>query len=159
MVIKIEQNSSIIIYVDADACPVKQEIIETAQLFSATVKMVASYNHLLEASPHVELIQVDASDQSADLYIANAANKQCIVITQDLGLAALAISKKSQVISFRGSLYHVDNIDRHLVSRHEKAKLRRRKIYTKGPKPFDLKDRINFQQSLTKVLKKMQEKE
>lgn len=64
-------ESSISIVVDGDACPVKKEIAETARAFRVPVLLVSSYDHLLQAEEGVTTIQVDRSDQSADLYIAN----------------------------------------------------------------------------------------
>ena len=90
------------IVVDGDACPVKTEIAQTARLFNIPVLLVSSYDHLLQGGEGVRTVQVDRSDQSADLYIANHIKPYDVVITQDYGLAALALGKRCYVLSFRG---------------------------------------------------------
>ena len=75
------------ILVDADACPVKTEIIEVARPFRIKVCMVASFDHRLPNIDGVQMVQVDRSSQSADMFIANRARSGDIVITQDFGLA------------------------------------------------------------------------
>lgn len=140
------------IIVDGDACPVKTEIIETARKFQTSVCMVASFDHRLPDVPDVEMIQVDRSDQSADMYIANYVKRGDIVITQDFGLACIVMAKHAITISFRGEQYTEDNIDYLLERRAESAKRRRQGIRSKGPKPFTDEDRKRFQQKLTNIL-------
>ncbi|GIO47818.1 YaiI/YqxD family protein [Paenibacillus azoreducens] len=145
------------IVVDGDACPVKHEIGEVARTFHIPVLMVSSYDHFIQGEEGVETVQVDRSDQSADLYIANHIRYGDVVVTQDYGLAALALSKGCHVISFRGGTYTGENIEFMLDRRHHQAKARRRGSYGKGPKPMTQADKIYFQQKLTKLLHKLQE--
>lgn len=148
---------SLQIVVDGDACPVKKEIAETARAFGVPVLLVSSYDHLLREEEGVRTIQVDRSDQSADLYIANHIVRGDIVVTQDYGLAALALSKSCQVLSFRGRIFSDQDIDFLLDSRHHQAKARKAGHYGKGPKKMVEEDRIIFQHKLTKLLQKLQE--
>ncbi|MNZ65589.1 hypothetical protein D3C78_837860 [compost metagenome] len=145
------------IVVDGDSCPVKAEIIEVAGRFGVQVLMVSSYDHLLKQSEGVTTIQVDRSQQSADLYIANHIVKNDIVVTQDYGLAALSIAKSCSTLSPRGEIFHPGNIDYLLERRHFHAKARRGGHYFKGPKPFTDEDRTNFTNVLTKLLQHLQE--
>jgi len=145
------------IVVDADACPVKAEIAETAGALNVPAVMVSSYNHRLPDYPGVTNVQVDASDQSADLYIANRIARGDVLITGDYGLATIGLAKGARVLSPRGMLYTDENIDRLLEERHYSAKRRRAGGRTKGPKPFTAEDRNRFQQVLTKVLRDLQE--
>jgi uncharacterized protein YaiI (UPF0178 family) len=145
------------IVVDGDSCPVKSEIIELGLQFDVAILMVSSYDHYLQASEGVKVIQVDRSQQSADLYIANHIAKGDIVVTQDYGLAALAIAKSCSALSPRGELFHIGNIDYLLERRHHNAKARRRGSYAKGPRPFTDEDRNNFKDMLLKLLQDMQE--
>lgn len=154
--IPIRQEPTIV--VDADACPVKREIYETAEQFGTPVLMVASFDHRIEPKDGVEVIQVDRSSQSADMYIVNRIAAGDIVITQDFGLACIAIGKKAIVLSPRGEQYSNDNIDYLMERRHELAKRRRSGGKTKGPKAMLDEDRKRFQQKLTKVLRLQQEK-
>lgn len=145
------------IIVDGDACPVKQEIIDTASAFETSVCMVASFDHRLPTVPSVEMIQVDRSSQSADMYIANMVQRGDLVITQDFGLACIVMAKGAMTLSFRGEQYTEDNIDYLLERRAESAKKRRQGLRSKGPKAFTSEDRKRFQQKLTKLLEIQQE--
>jgi uncharacterized protein YaiI (UPF0178 family) len=145
------------ILVDADACPVKSEIIEAGRAFGVTVTMVASFDHRLQSADGVEIVQVDRSDQSVDLYIANQLRPGDIMVTQDFGLATIGLAKRAIVLSNRGQQYSDRTIDFLLESRHESAKRRRGGKHSKGPKPFTDEDRQRFLQSLTKVLHGLQE--
>lgn len=145
------------ILVDADACPVKPEIARTAYACGVEVWMVASYDHRIPPMEGVKVIQVDRSDQSVDLYIANRLSSGDILITQDFGLAAIGVAKQAVVLSNRGQIYHAGNIDFLLDRRHEQAKMRRGGKHTKGPRAFTSEDRQRFLQTLTKVLSELQE--
>jgi len=145
------------IVVDGDSCPVKAEIAETARRFGIKVLMVSSYDHVLRESEGVEVVQVDRSQQSADLYIANHIASGDIVVTQDYGLAALALAKSCKTMSPRGDIYHPGNIDYLLERRHYQAKARRGGRHSKGPKPFTDEDRTHFTEVLLKLLRDLQE--
>lgn len=147
------------IIVDADACPVKSEIVSTAAMFHIPVMMVASFDHRLAAAEGVEIVQVDRSDQSVDLFIANRISARDILVTQDFGLAAIGLGKKAFVLSNRGQEYTDKTIDYLLDRRHEQAKKRRAGHHTKGPRAFSADDRKTFLQSLTKLLVLLQENE
>ena len=152
-------NVSCTIVVDADACPVKQEIILAAKRFDVPVLMVASFDHRIELpqNERIQVVQVDRSSQSADLYIANHMKNGDILVTQDYGLAALGLAKSVYALSNRGKPYKDGSIDFLLERRHEQGKLRRGGKHTKGPKPFSDEDRRHFLQSLTKLLLSLQE--
>lgn len=145
------------IIVDADACPVKEEIIETARLYSVPVVMVASHDHKLHGGPNVKIVQVDRAYQSADMYIANQLNKEDILITQDIGLATLGLARNIPVLTFRGQIYTAYNIDYLLARRHLQTKRRRSGDRVKGPRAMTIMDKVNFQHTLTKVLNLEQE--
>lgn len=145
------------IIVDADACPVKAEIRSVASRYGVKVVMVASFDHRLQPENGVEIVQVDRSDQSVDLYIVNKIQAGDVLVTQDFGLAALALGKKAFALSNRGQLFSDRTMDFLLERRHEQAKLRRGGKHTKGPKAFTNEDRNEFLQSLTKLLSRLQE--
>ncbi|WP_090573691.1 YaiI/YqxD family protein [Paenibacillus sp. OV219] len=145
------------IVVDADACPVKREIVETARSFAIPVLMVASHDHRLQQEAGVAIMQVDRSDQSVDLYIANHIARGDIVVTQDFGLATIVLAKGAIALSPRGQEYDDSNIDYLMERRHELAKARRGGMRTKGPKAMSSEDRTRFQQKLTKVLQTRKE--
>jgi uncharacterized protein YaiI (UPF0178 family) len=145
------------VVVDGDACPVKAEIARTVRALGATALLVSSHAHVLVAEPSVEVVTVDASDQSADLYIANVLMKCDILVTGDYGLAALGLGRGSAVLTPRGKEIGESDIEGLLAQRHFSARQRRGGIRTKGPKAFTDEDRGRFQQKLTNLLLGMQE--
>lgn len=134
------------IFVDADASPVQKETISIAKKFDILVYVIKSYAHfsLHEVPNHVEIIYVDSERDAADMAIAERANKNDIVITQDYGLASICLGKGCIVMHHKGFLYTDENIDKLLAVRHSSAKLRRAGKRTKGPKPFTHEDREKF---------------
>ncbi|NEW05216.1 YaiI/YqxD family protein [Paenibacillus sp. SYP-B3998] len=145
------------IIVDADACPVKSEIEQVGKRFGVQVVLVASFDHRMKQNLDVKVVQVDRSDQSVDLYIANHIHHGDILVTQDFGLAALGLAKGCICLTNRGQEYTDSTIDFLLERRHVSAKLRRGGKHTKGPRPFTEADREQFLQGLTKLLSQLQE--
>lgn len=143
--------------VDADACPVKKEIVQASMPYGIEVVMVASYDHRIEPEPGVTVIQVDRSDQSVDLYISNRISRGDVLVTQDFGLAAVGLAKGAVVLSVRGQILTDEMIGFLLENRHTRMRQRRNGKYGKGPRPFTNEDRRSFLQCLTKVLRRMQE--
>jgi len=146
-----------VIIVDGGACPVKQEIAESAAQFGVPVLMVSSYDQRLEPSEGVSVVQVDRGSDSVDLYIVNRVRKGHIVVTQDLGLASLVLAKGGTVLSSRGEEIVEEEIGYLLERRHESAKRRRAGGRMKGPRALTDEDRHRFQQKLTKLLRQRQE--
>jgi uncharacterized protein len=145
------------VVVDADACPVKAEIIATARHYKVPVILVASYAHRLQAEDGVEVVQVDSVDQAADLAIANRLRARDVLVTQDFGLAAIGLAKRAIVISNRGQIYTEGTIDFLLERRNEQSRVRRGGGRTKGPKAMTDEDRKVFLHVLTKVFDSLQE--
>ncbi|WP_379138202.1 DUF188 domain-containing protein [Paenibacillus sp. sgz500958] len=145
------------IVVDGDACPVKKEIAAVARNFGIPVLMVSSYDHALQAEEGVTVVQVDRGDQSADIYIANHMKPGDVVLTQDYGLAALALGKRCSALSFRGREYEDSTMDFMLEGRHARAVERRKGHYSKGPKAITAEEKNFFQHKLTKLLTFLQE--
>lgn len=145
------------VVVDGDACPVKSEIAQAVRLCGATALMVSSYAHVLVPEDQVQVVTVDASDQAADLYIANVLTPQDVLVTGDYGLAALGLSRGAAVLTPRGKIIREADIDGLLAHRHWSAKLRRGGTRTKGPPAFTSADRNKFLQNLTSLLQRMQE--
>lgn len=154
---KMKNNRSYCIVVDADACPVKSEIIQAGKQFGVPVLMVASHDHQLTDEAGVKVQYVDRSDQSADLYISNYLRKGDILITQDFGLAAIGLAKQAIVLSMRGQVYTDRTIDFLLERRHAHAKHRRGGGKHKGPKAMTNEDKMTLLQTLTTILQNLQE--
>ncbi|WP_018661453.1 YaiI/YqxD family protein [Heyndrickxia acidiproducens] len=142
----------ITVFVDADACPVKEEAAKVAKQFGAASIFVASYTNRMADPVEGRWIYVDPHKESADLYIMNHVEKNDIVVTQDIGLASLVLPKKAYAVSPRGSKYNETSINTALDFRYLAAKERRRGNYGKGPKRFTAEDRERFKLSLAEIL-------
>lgn len=140
---------------DADSCPVKEEIVEIASRFSAKVLFVASYDHHgIKDTTHAAWKYVDSRKEAADLFIMNHTVRWDITITQDIGLASTLLLKGVIVISPRGILFEENSIQTALDLRYLHAKARKRGVFGKGPKPFHSRDRARFATELVKILSK-----
>ncbi|MFD2044170.1 YaiI/YqxD family protein [Ornithinibacillus salinisoli] len=144
------------IYVDADASPVKDIVIQVAKEAQLEVVLVKSFSHFShdEEIAGVQTIYVDTGADAADYRIMQMAQKNDIIITQDYGLASLGLGKGCIVLHHKGFAYTNENIDRLLQTRHVSAKARRSGQKTKGPKPFTEQERQMFKELLEKTVKK-----
>lgn len=142
------------IYVDADACPVKEIIIEEAQSSNVSVFLVKSISHYSSAKDPegVESIYVDTGADAADYRIMKMASNGDLVVTQDYGLAALALSKGCVVLHHKGFQFTQQNIDGLLQNRHLSAQARKAGKKTKGPKAMSMEDRATFRELLQSFL-------
>lgn len=120
----LKRRYAVRIYVDADACPVKGIIVRLAKEFSIPVTMVSDTSHELQDG-YSTVVTVDKSHDSADLALINLAGHGDIVVTQDYGVAAMALAKSCHPIHQNGVLYTSQNIDRLLFERHLGQKMRR----------------------------------
>lgn len=138
------------IFVDADASPVKKEIIEVAGDFDLPVTLVSSVAHhsTAELPENVQQIYVDSSPEAADYKIIRLAESGDLVITQDYGLASLLLGNKVYILHHTGRQISADNIDYLLARRHYSAQARQAGVKTKGPQSFTAEDRQRFKQAL-----------
>lgn len=118
--------------IDADGCPVVKQSVKIANEFGLEAVVVKNHAHHLDL-PGATIVTVDLSRDSADYYIVNHTDKGDIIITQDNGLAAMALSKEAWIINQHGTLITQDNIDQLLSRRHFNQEMRRKhKTYTHG---------------------------
>lgn len=145
-----------IIYVDADACPVIKQIEQIAQRFCLPVVLLCDTNHLLNSN-YSDVIIVDKGADSVDFALINRCKKGDIVVTQDYGVACMALSKNAYPIHQSGKWYTNENIDDLLMSRHISKKTRRcnSKSHIKGPSPRTLEDNVRFEESFSRLLDKV----
>ncbi|WP_066391912.1 YaiI/YqxD family protein [Neobacillus mesonae] len=136
------------IYVDADACPVKDIIISEAVSVEIPVILVTSFSHFSNANqpPGVETIYVDSGADAADYRIMKLAASDDMIVTHDYGLASLGLAKGCLVLHHKGFTYTNENIDQLLQTRYLSAMARKSGKRTKGPKPFTQEDREQFRQ-------------
>lgn len=111
------------ILVDADACPVKDIIIDIGNKYNLEVILFSDTSH--ELNYDCNIITVDKSKDSVDLAIIKSVLPNDIVVTQDYGLAAIALSKKAKAINPNGIIYNDDNINQLLFDRFLSAKSRK----------------------------------
>ena len=148
------------IFVDADACPVV-DIIETiAEKYNIPTTLLCDTNHILY-SDYSEVIVVGAGADAVDYKLISICHKGDIVVSQDYGVAAMALGKGAYAIHQSGKWYTDDNIDQMLMERHLSKKARRssRKCHVKGPKKRTEEDVERFAQSFEKMLLMAREKE
>lgn len=140
------------LFIDADACPVKDIIIETGQAYDIPVVIVCSISHFSQFGEGVEKIIVDNVSEAADMAIMNNVKAGDVVITQDYGLAAMVLAKGCQTLHHSGLIYTNENIDQLLFKCHLHAKIRKSGGRHKGPKAFTDKDKDHFRQVLLRML-------
>ncbi|ALC89907.1 hypothetical protein AM500_09045 [Bacillus sp. FJAT-18017] len=155
--INTKENNGPRIFVDADSCPVKEEIAQLASDFSVKTIYVASYAHATSKPEYMDWDwrYVDSSREAADLYIMNHTKKGDGAVTQDIGLASTLLPKGVYVLSPRGIVFEDNTIQTALDIRFLKAKARARGDYGKGPSPFLPEDRERFLREYVKLLSMM----
>lgn len=142
------------IFVDADACPVpiKEVIAAEAHKNGLQAIFVCSTAHYSPQQAQVEWLLVDSHAQAVDILIGNQVAPGDVVVTQDYGLAALAIGKGSYALSPRGHIFNQENIDNLLAQRHIFLKLRSSGGRPKGPAKLTSADVARFKHNLAGLL-------
>jgi uncharacterized protein YaiI (UPF0178 family) len=147
----------IAIYVDADACPVKQEIYRVAErhaLKGTALKVLVVTNSPI-AVPREEMIErvvVGAGMDEADNWIAERAGAGDIVITADVPLASRCVKSGANVIAPNGRAFTEESIGMTLATRNLMDSLRSAGEITGGPKPFSPRDRSSFLAALDQAI-------
>ena len=123
------------IFVDADACPVVDIVEKIAKEYNVPVTLLCDTNHVL-SSAYSEVVIVGAGADAVDYKLISICHKGDIVVSQDYGVAAMALGKGAYAIHQSGKWYTNDNIDQMLMERHLNKKARRssHKNYIKGSK-------------------------
>ena len=143
-----------IILIDGDGCPVVDLTIKISRKFNIEVIIMCDTSHIFNKDGAKTMVFSKGAD-SVDFALINLLKKDDIVITQDYGLAAMAINKASYVINQNGLIYSNENIDRLLYSRHISKKIRKSGGRTKGPKKRTKEDDLNFERTLTEICDKL----
>jgi uncharacterized protein len=136
------------IYVDADACPVKEEIYRVAARFKAMVYVVSNSYFRVPVSDSVQQIVVSDGFDAADDWIAERAHAKSIVITSDIPLAHRALQTKAIVLAPTGKAFDAASIGMKLAVRDLMQDLRSNGDIIGGPKPFSTRDRSAFLSAL-----------
>ena len=137
-----------ILYIDADACPVKDEVYRVARRCGLEVFVVS--NSWIRTPPEARIhsVVVDAGPDIADDWIAERADAASVVITADVPLADRVLKAGGQAVHPTGRVFTADNIGAALASRMVGEHLRSFGEITGGPKPFAPADRSRFLQAL-----------
>jgi uncharacterized protein YaiI (UPF0178 family) len=139
------------IVVDGDACPkaVLRICMNLGRKYGVPVWSVASFHHDIESDHHV---LVGNDSQEADIKIMNMTDEGDVVVTQDQGLAAIALGKGARCLSPTGREFRSDRIEFMLEEREIKSKVRRAGGRTKGPKRRTAEDDRRFEMCLERAL-------
>jgi uncharacterized protein YaiI (UPF0178 family) len=143
------------IFIDADACPVTRDAIAVARSHSLPIVLVANESQNLSnyaGRAGVEILQVASGRDSADFAMVPRLSPGDIVVTADLGLAAMALSRGCRALSPRGREYLPALIDSELAVRHAEQRHRRAGGRTTGPTPFRDEDREHFREVLARLV-------
>ena len=136
------------LYVDADACPVKEEVYRVADRYRLPVHVVSNSWIRVPAGGRVRSVVVEAGPDVADDWIAQRAGPGDVVITSDIPLASRVLYAGAQALRPDGRAFTPDNIGASLASRAVGEHMRSVGEVTSGPRPFALADRSRFLQAL-----------
>jgi uncharacterized protein YaiI (UPF0178 family) len=139
------------LWIDADGCP--KRVVQIAQEMAVAKGMicwtVSNFHHELQGKHH---LVVDDRSQSVDMAILNRVKAGDLVVTQDIGLAAMVLGKGCRVLGIYGQEYKQDNIELLLEMREQSARWRRAGKRTKGPKKRTPADDERFANLLREIL-------
>lgn len=141
------------ILVDADACPVVRIVEKIAKQYQIMCILLCDTNHILE-SDYSEVRTISAGADAVDFALVNLCQKGDLVVTQDYGVAAMALGKGARCIHQSGKWYTDDNIDQMLMERHlsKKARMASKKNHLKGPAKRTEEDDRHFEESLIRLI-------
>ena len=142
------------IFVDADACPVVRIVEKIAEKYTIPVTLLCDTNHVLQ-SDYSEVIVVGVDADAVDYKLISICHKGDIIVSQDYGVATMALGKGAYAIHQSGKWYTNDNIDRMLMERNlnKKARMASGKNHIKGPKKRTSEDDEHFRESFEKMIR------
>jgi len=144
------------IYVDADACPVKDEIYRVAARHGLPVSVVVGNFIRVPQDPLIERIAAGSAMDAADDWIAERAGKGDIVVTADIPLASRCVKLGAEVIAPNGKPFTEESIGMTLAVRNLMTDLRSSGEVTGGPKSFAPRDRSAFLAALDQTIRRIQ---
>lgn len=142
------------ILIDADGCPVVDYAIAAAQEFQLECIILCDTAHYFNREGARTVVFSQGAD-SVDFALVNMVKAGDIVVTQDYGLAAMCLARRSHPIHQNGMIYHAGNIDGLLESRHTAQKIRRSGGRTKGPAKRTKEQDLQFISQLRKLITEM----
>ena len=148
-------SKPILIYIDADACPVKAEAYRVAERHRIKVFLVSNSFIAIPRDADIERVIVEAGPDVADDWIAERAEPGDIVITADVPLAARVVAKGAEAIAPNGKPFSTSSIGMQLATRNLLQGLRDAGEITGGPRPFSPRDRSEFLQALVRTVMRL----
>lgn len=146
------------IYIDADGCPVKDEVYKVAARYQLKVFVVANKAINIPLHPSIEMKVVASGPDEADNWIAENILENDICITTDIPLADRCLKKLAKVLDARGEEFTEDMIGDAMATRELMKHLRELGEMKGGPAPFEKRDRSNFLSSLDRVIQGIKRK-
>ena len=148
------------ILVDADACPVIGIVERIAKAHGIPVTLLCDTNHVLK-SDYSDVKVISTGADAVDFALINLCERADVVVTQDYGVAAMALGKGAYAIHQSGKWYTNENIDQMLMERHLNKKARRAsgKNHLKGPRKRTAEDDEHFRASFEKMIHMAMDKE
>ena len=142
------------VLVDADACPVIRIVERLAKAYGIPVTLLCDTNHVL-TSDYADVKVIGAGADAVDFALIKLCRHGDVVVTQDYGVAALALGKGAYAIHQNGGLYTQDNIEQMLMERHlaRKARMGKGKHHLKGPKKRRKEEDEAFEAAFEKLLR------
>jgi uncharacterized protein YaiI (UPF0178 family) len=142
------------IFVDGDACPVKDETYVVSTRYGVPVALVANSRIAVPDGFGVEMVVVSAGPDAADDWIAEHVRPGDVVVTADIPLAARCLERGARVLGTSGRVFSEDSIGGQLATRDLKANLREVGIVSGGPPPISGKDRSRFLSKLDELVQR-----
>ena len=140
------------IYVDADACPVKEEVYRVARRYGLDVLIVTNSRMRVPDDERISLVVVGGRFDAADDWIAERAGEDDLVVSADIPLASRCLEKGARVLGPKGKPFTEESIGDALAGRELMSQLRDMGAVTGGPPPIQKKDRSRFLQKLDEMV-------
>lgn len=140
------------LFIDADACPVKDEVYRVAERYGLRVFVVSNGWINTRREPWIEQVVVDAGPDVADDWIAERATVGDVVVTSDIPLADRCLKAGAQALKSNGQEFSADSIGSALAGRMVGEHMRSMGLTTSGPPPFGPRDRSAFLQALDRAV-------
>ena len=157
--VRLRYEADVRVFVDADACPVKQEVYRVAERHRLEVVVVSNSPLNIPADPMVSSVVVREGIDAADDWIVDHLGEDDIVVTGDIPLAARSLRKGAHALGFAGRPFTLDNIGDALATRDLLAGLREQGEVSSGPPPFQKQDRSRFLQGLERLIQQVRRKD
>ena len=140
------------LYIDGDACPVKEETFKVADRYKIKVFVVANKAMSLPLSDSIEMVVVKGNFDAADDWIVEQIKPKDIVVTTDILLAERCVKKSARVLGHKGEEFTEDNVGNAVATRELMQNLRHMGEMRGGPAPMDKKARSKFLAKLDEII-------